>query len=1144
MLERTISILTSRSTPYKTCVMGNEGIARAALEAGVNGVFAYPGTPSTEISEIFNHVNNFQTDPVNKDKYPQLISDPVYFEYSINEKIALEKAIAYSIGNRSALCVMKNVGMNVASDPLMSVTYQTIGAPLVIVVCDDPGCHSSSNEQDSRYWGQMASVPMFNPATPVDAFEMVKQAFELSGKIKLPVIVRTTTRVSHTRGIVTYGKINPEKRVAHFERLPEHINIPARTAAAHSRLLHKLENQNVVSLLSGNSKIILNGSKSKPGIISSGVATSYITEILYKNNANKKINLLDLGMIHPFPEKEVLEFLRNSHYKILVLEELDPIIENNIRTLAQKNNLQTTILGKGFSELISTGEFSLDMLTNVLEEFLETSFAGSKNPPLENNEKYLQNLPPRPPALCAGCPHRATFYLLKLAIPREQSELIMCGDIGCFGLGALPPLKMLDTINHMGMSISMAQGLYESKSTADKNKKTVALVGDGTFFHSGLSSLVNAVYTRANILVVIFDNRTIGMTGHQSHPGASSLPKYHEIDIPPLLKGLGVEVVETIDPFNIRDSFKQLNKAMEHKGVSVVIAKAPCIFLPAYKESIDRKMQIVVDQNLCNSCANHEDISLSCSRCYAPKNNLSRAKAKLMAEISIPGEEQLCPANICNHGFFNSILEGDYKSAVEIVRDKMLFARTCGDICHKPCELFSNETGVVPIKKLKHLVSAVDENFRDFSGPINRVKNAPKKNKKIAIIGAGSAGLSAAYDLVQAGYSITIFEKESKAGGMVTFAIPDFRMDKTGFDYEAMQLEEMGVKFYFNTVLGKDLSFDKLSEEFDSIILAIGMNKSKTLDLIDETVPSEKRTDALSFLKSFNLKQETIKPGSTVLVIGGGNSAIDAARSVKKLNALNKVIVSCIETEDTMPAFAEEVSHAVEEDIEFIHDSFIESCSVEKSGTIQIALHSFNNKKYLQNVNCDYIITAIGQTTEPSLTNCLTTDENLRVKNENSFSGYKNVFVAGDISSGNNMSVIGAIASGKKSAIAVRKLLENYPFRYEGEKALERLNNNLTPNPSPKEKGEKVLSLREDLPAGQAGLGEVIERYNLFQSCQKCNHCIDNFGCPAMVKVNGKVQIDMSRCNLCGLCIDVCPNNAIRWETVTEEQETEPVETK
>jgi putative selenate reductase len=265
------------------------------------------------------------------------------------------------------------------------------------------------------------------------------------------------------------------------------------------------------------------------------------------------------------------------------------------------------------------------------------------------------------------------------------------------------------------------------------------------------------------------------------------------------------------------------------------------------------------------------------------------------------------------------------------------------------------------------------------------------------------------------------------------------------------------------------------------------------------------------------------------LVIGGGNSAIDTARSAKKLNVLNKIIVSCIETESTMPAFAEEVKHASEEDIEFIHDSFVETCSVGKDGELNVVLHSHEKKTFLQNIKCDFIITAIGQTTDPSLFAQIQIDENQRVKSENSFTGYENVFVAGDISSGNNMSVIGAIASGKKAVVAVRKSLENYKYAYEGEMALERLNT----NPAP------TLHLRKAIVDDDIQV--EIERYNLFQSCQKCNHCIDNFGCPAMVKVNGKVQIDMSRCNLCGLCIDVCPNNAIRFEVI-EEEELEPEE--
>ena len=234
MENKVVDILTSHKTPHKVSAIGNEAIARGAIEAGVNGVFSYPGTPSTEISEIFNMVSNynFNTSEVLD---ADIAQNNTYFEYSINEKVALEKAIAFSIGNKSALCVMKNVGMNVASDPLMSITYQTIIAPLVIIVCDDPGCHSSSNEQDSRYWGNMASIPVFNPANPKDAYEMTKRAFQLSAELRLPVIIRTTTRVSHTRGMLEFNEITADDRNAFFERMPEHINIPARTAFAHQK---------------------------------------------------------------------------------------------------------------------------------------------------------------------------------------------------------------------------------------------------------------------------------------------------------------------------------------------------------------------------------------------------------------------------------------------------------------------------------------------------------------------------------------------------------------------------------------------------------------------------------------------------------------------------------------------------------------------------------------------------------------------------------------------------------------------------------------------------------------------------------------------------------------------------------------------
>ncbi len=1134
-LER---ILTSYKTPFKTSVIGNEAVARAAMEAGVNGVFSYPGTPSTEISEIFNHVFSFRLNRPGKEA--DKVQKPyIYFEYSINEKVAIEKAIAFSIGNKASMCVMKNVGLNIASDPLMTITYQTIVAPLVIVVCDDPGCYSSSNEQDSRHWGEMASVPVFNPATPADAYDFTKSAFSLSEQLKLPVILRLTTRVSHSRGVVFYNELPTNRRNSSFERLPEHINIPAKTTSAHNKLLDKLADSLIETFFSKCNRTLVNGSKRDKAIISSGVATAYSLEIL-KTRHIDDITLLDMGLIYPVPEKDIYNFLALGFNEILVLEELDPIIQNAIMIVAQKNGLNCKITGKGCYGLSNTGEYNLNIVGEAIKQLSGEDSTYPLKPKLPEVEQFTKELPSRPPALCAGCPHRATFYALKLALPRDiaspveenDANPVLCGDIGCFGLGAMPPLKMIDTINHMGMSISMAQGLAEAFNNDDKpGRKTIALLGDGTFFHSGITSLINATYTGANILVIIFDNRTIGMTGHQEHPGATRNKNHNQIDINKLIKGIGVSYVENMDPFDIRDSYKKINEAFAVSGVSVLISKSPCVFLPEFMrsnkndESIRKK--VVIDPSKCNSCHNHADHGLVCSRKVSPQGNLIRAKAKIAAEISIPGEKQLCPANICNHGFLYSVKEGDYGTALEMVRDKMLFARTCGNICHRPCELFSGMgTDAVPIKAIKKYVSSIEKNFKDFSQIWQRVESAPPKGKKVIIVGAGPAGLSAAYDLRQWGYEVKIIEKETTAGGLIKHVIPDFRMDKTGFDFEVAQLLELGVEFLFNTALGRDVSLSELSDEYDAVLLSLGMSKAKRLPTLTGTVPDDHLTDAVSFLRDFNKGLTSFDKEAAILVIGGGNSAIDAARAANKINERNRVILSCIESREDMPAFEEEIIQAGKEGIEIISDSFVHNCKTIEGNQIQVHLNQYSSKKALQKLIISDVIVAIGQEGDEMLykefqDNQLDNEQRIKSDEKTGFSNYKNIFVAGDICADNHLSIIGAIGSGKRAANGIRKMLENYEYDYEGLDALLNLRNNKKPGTSSTEFELKNLT-------------EYLDRFNLFQACYQCNHCIDNFGCPAMIKKDGKVHIDESKCTNCGLCIDVCPNDAIHWSTISK----------
>ncbi len=1120
MLKQTIDILTHYEVPQKRSVLGNVAVARGAIEAGVCGVFSYPGTPSTEISEVFNYVNEFQHKTENRAQYPQQTAHPIYFEYSINEKIALEKAIAFSIGNKSALCVMKNVGMNVACDALMSITYQTIIAPLVVVVCDDPGCHSSSNEQDSRYWGSMASVPLLNPSTPAQALAYTKAAFALSASLRLPVILRLSTRVSHTRNMLQYGSIETAEQIGFFTRMPEHINIPARTAAAHQKLLHKLHGATNTE----NTKQYIQCSipaGAKWGIISSGVAAVYAHEILARSKQKENYAGLELGMIHPFPEESVLTFLQQDMKKIIILEELEPIVENNVRLLLQKNNIRKNIYGKGFSTLAVTGEYGLDSVEKALYDFTKDASLKSTKKPLKKAAEMIRETAPRPPALCAGCPHRATFYALKLATPRTSSDVVLCGDIGCNGLGALPPLKMVDTINHMGMSIAMAQGLSEALKDANGKGKTVAMLGDGTFFHSGLTSLVNAIYTKANALIIIFDNRTIGMTGHQDHPGATHLQKYKQIEILPLVKGLGVAYAESIFPFNLRDTYKKINEAMQTDGVAVLISKAPCIFLPEFKEGNIVQKKVVVDHTRCNTCGNHADMNLLCSRCYSPASNLSRAKRKIASEIHVPALEQLCPANICNHGFFNAIIEGNHKDAVAIVRDKMLFARTCGDICHRPCELLSQDKQIVPIKKLKRFVSAVDENFFSIGDALEKMKDTKPKNKHVAIVGAGPAGLSAAYDLIREGYAVDLYDKEEMPGGMLKYIIPYFRMDKSGLDFEAGIPMQLGVRFFGKKLLGRDFSLDELSKHYDAVLLATGLWKPKKINLIEETIPDSKKHTALSFLKHINKQEKSFPQRKNYIVIGGGNSAIDAARAAKKQHAESRVQLICVEARKDMPAFEEEIVHAENEGVEIFSAYRVQTCTLQ-GANIACTISTLNGESESL-LEADEIITAIGH--EPNkdlyaeILGCVDKSEVYISPDETTaYTGYKNIFAAGDIVKGNHQSVIGAIASGRKAATGIRHLLEKYSYPYEGQKALDKLN---------------ASSGKYRLPVFDTGentlLADIAEM-DMYQPCAKCNHCIDNFGCPAMLKVNGKIEIDYQKCTHCGLCIDVCPNNAIYYE--------------
>lgn len=593
-------------------MMGNEAIALGAVEAGVEVVTAYPGTPSSEIVGTLAKMA------------PEY---GFYVEWSTNEKVALEVAAGASYAGARSLVAMKQVGLNVASDALMSLAYIGVKGGLVLVVADDPGPHSSQTEQDTRVFGKFAKIPVFNPATPQEAKEMVIAAFALSEAEGMPVLVRPTTRVCHGCAGVTIDeeklKKNGVKRAHRFERDPKWIIFPRLSYERHQWLVaqeKKLSHDfsaspfnEVISLAWGHQDAAYGrGHQEKLGLITSGVAHCYAMEALERliqaeeacceGTALRNYAVLKIGTTYPLPADLILDFAADVD-RILVVEEQDPYLEESIRNLLQLAGRRTKVLGKETGDLPYAGEYSPDLLFKAIYRFSTSGVAReSSAPPGQKAETETAaslvkagtaEIPVRPPVFCAGCPHRASFYLFKEAA--KGRDAVFTGDIGCYTLGNAPPLSALDTCLCMGAGVTIALGLAK----AEPNRLHVGFVGDSTFFHSCLTGLVNAVYNQTKLTLVVLDNSTTAMTGHQPHPGlgiSATGAEAPAIDIATVCTALGVKYVRQVSPFEFEDFKKTALEAMEFPGPAVVVAKAPCV---AVSKS---RRRYYIDQGLCRNC--------------------------------------------------------------------------------------------------------------------------------------------------------------------------------------------------------------------------------------------------------------------------------------------------------------------------------------------------------------------------------------------------------------------------------------------------------------------------------------------------------------------------------------------------------------
>jgi len=535
----------------KLLLLGNEAIVRGALEANVKFASTYPGTPASEIGDTFAKIAK---------------QAGIYFEYSTNEKVALEAAAGAAFSGLRAIVSFKQFGLNVASDSFFPIAYVGTKAGLVIVCADDPSCWSSAqSEQDTRFYSLMAHVPMLEPSDAQECKDFTKFAFESSEKFEIPVLIRLTTRVSHSRGIVKLGEMKREEVKAEFVKdLKRFDNMPPHTMEMHERILQKIEKIRKVSEKTKLNFILNKNSKSKFGIIVSGVSFNYVVEAL--DDLNLKVPVFKLGLTHPLPYEKLGKFIK-SFDSILVVEELEPIIEKEVREIAKEFNPKLKIYGK--SLLPNSGEYREEMIIKALEKisgkkYRKINFEKSK-------EMKKIDIARRFALLCPGCPHRATFYAVKKVAGKDA---IFGGDIGCYILGIYPPLYTQDFCISMGANLGIIHGIKKVS-----NQKAVCFIGDSTFFHAGMPGLVNMVFNKSNPLVIILDNRYTAMTGHQPHPGTGYTgmnEKTTEIKIEDVVKSFGIKNVKVIDPFNLAEMEKGVREFLEKDEISVIVARREC----------------------------------------------------------------------------------------------------------------------------------------------------------------------------------------------------------------------------------------------------------------------------------------------------------------------------------------------------------------------------------------------------------------------------------------------------------------------------------------------------------------------------------------------------------------------------------------
>jgi len=612
-----MDLLLSPDGDQEHLLLGNAAIVRGAIEAGVGFVAAYPGTPSSEIPNTF---------------FKLAQESDIYFEFSTNEKVSIEVGAGAANCGVRTLVSMKSVGVNVAADPLFSLAYVGVEGGMVVVSADEPSLHSTQNEQDNRLYSKLGYIPFLEPSTVQEAKDMTRYAFELSEKIKRPVMLRTTTRIAHARSIVSFNKPEPRKVKGIFVKdrvnnskvaIPKvSTKLRRENLDMHDRLA-KEGSSNPVNFVQGSGKF---------GIITSGVSYVHTTDALDDLGARDQIATLRLGMSWPFPAKLVSDFIKDKE-KVLIIEENEPFVEDETNRVAKIYSISTPISGKVDKYFSRMLEFDPGLVKNAISKCFD--FPNTDKAAIQTDD--LPDLPNRPPALCPGCPHRSTMYGVSRAVGHDEIPFPL--EIGCYGLGFLPPLSVTDICLCMGSAIPNGIGISQVTG-----KKATCFLGDSSFFHGGMTGLADAVHHKHNVLVVIMDNSTTAMTGHQDNPGMDpalyNLDK-KKIDIESVVRAMGVEDVHVVKALSQKQIKNAAEKAMAYKGVSVIISNEPCpLFAKRVGTFVKRKpFAVRVDEcTNCRSCITE----IACPAFY-----LDDEKPAINSELCVSCGlcVQICPEN-------------------------------------------------------------------------------------------------------------------------------------------------------------------------------------------------------------------------------------------------------------------------------------------------------------------------------------------------------------------------------------------------------------------------------------------------------------------------------------------------------------------